>query len=137
MSREDYDALADMRGVGKDCAEWFWNTHDARNWTDATGQPIRKVAPLLLNAWSNWQAKTSQNNATAKPGAARAPFLSELKTVLDTKKAIRNVVARRIPTGPVARVNPKDKEELDRLNKEIGDLMHQIDQQPTAANFKN
>lgn len=57
MSRKDFDALVDMRGVPKDCAEWFWNTNDARNWLDRTGQPIRKVEPLLLNAVAAWRSK--------------------------------------------------------------------------------
>lgn len=57
MSRKDFDAMAEMRAVPKDCAEWFWNTHDARNWLDTAGHPIRKVEPLLLNAKKNWSAK--------------------------------------------------------------------------------
>lgn len=73
MSRAAYDSLAEMRGIGKDCAEWFWNTSDARNWTDATGQPIRKVAPLLQNAWKQWQAKAAQKNRTGGSGYGKPP----------------------------------------------------------------
>ena len=62
MSRKDFDALAELRGVPKECADWFWNTHDSRNWTDATGQVIRKIEPVLLNAKKNWEAKKSQGN---------------------------------------------------------------------------
>ena len=36
-------------------AEWFWNAHDGRDWKDKTGQPVRKVEPLLLNAWAKWR----------------------------------------------------------------------------------
>jgi hypothetical protein len=57
MSRKDFDALVELRGIPKDCAEWFWNTHDARNWLDAKGQPILKVEPLLLNALVSWRAR--------------------------------------------------------------------------------
>ena len=62
MSREDFDVLCELRGIPKDCSEWFWNTHDARNWTDATGQPIRKVEPILMNALANWRIKQSQKS---------------------------------------------------------------------------
>lgn len=57
MTRQELDRLAEMRGVPKECVEWFWNTHDARGWTDATGQPIRKVEPMLMNALQKWRAK--------------------------------------------------------------------------------
>ena len=60
MNRKDFDALAEMRGVPRECAEWFWNTCDSRNWVDTVGQPIRKVEPLLLNALKNWRAKQKQ-----------------------------------------------------------------------------
>lgn len=56
MPRKEFDALAEMRGIPKECAEWFWNACDGRNWTDTHGQPIRKVEPLLLNAAKNWRA---------------------------------------------------------------------------------
>ncbi len=62
MSRKAFDELVKIRGVPPDCAEWFWNTNDARNWRDATGQPIRKVEPILLNVLKSWQAKKSQGN---------------------------------------------------------------------------
>lgn len=60
MSRKDFDTLADMRNVPKDCADWFWNTHDARGWLDSRGQPIRKVEPLLLNALRAWRSNHKQ-----------------------------------------------------------------------------
>lgn len=63
MSLEDFNNLAAMRGISPECAEWFWNICDGRNWLDAMGQPIRKVEPLLLNAAKKWRAKTS----TGKP----------------------------------------------------------------------
>ena len=69
MSRKDYGAMAEMRGVPKDCSEWFWNVCDARNWTDSRGQPIRKVEPLLMNAWSKWRvdAPKGKNFSNGKP----------------------------------------------------------------------
>lgn len=67
MSRKDYDSLADLRGIPKDCAEWFWNACDGRNWTDKHGQPIRKVEPLLINAAKNWRAiETSRKQTNGK-----------------------------------------------------------------------
>ena len=55
MSRKEFDAMADRSAVPKDCAEWFWNTYDARNWLDGHGQPIRKVQPLLMNTLKSWR----------------------------------------------------------------------------------
>lgn len=67
MSRKDYDSLADLRGIPKDCSEWFWNACDGRNWTDKHGQPIRKVEPLLINAAKNWRAiETNRKQANGK-----------------------------------------------------------------------
>ena len=63
MRRKDFDALADMRAVPKDCADWFWNTHDARGWLDARGQPIRKVEPLLLNALRAWRSHSEPQHS--------------------------------------------------------------------------
>lgn len=75
MSREKFDALCSMRGIPPECADWFWNTHDSRNWTDATGQVIRKVEPLLLNASKKWRAK--QALAKTHQGGSRPLTASE------------------------------------------------------------
>jgi len=64
MSRKDFDAMANMRGIPKDCADWFWNTHDARNWVDTHGNPISKVEPLLQNAFVKWR---KNGHAKAQP----------------------------------------------------------------------
>ena len=56
MTRAEFDTMAEMSAVPKDCADWFWNLHDARNWIDGHGQPIRKVQPLLMNALKSWRA---------------------------------------------------------------------------------
>lgn len=66
MSRADYDAMAALRAVPAECAEWFWNTCDARNWTDAKGQPIRKVEPLLLNALTQWRANSERQRGNGR-----------------------------------------------------------------------
>ena len=83
LSRNKFDELAKMRGVPPDCAEWFWNTHDARNWLDKSGQPIRRVEPLLLNTLKNWRSNTHQtackqtSSPSPKPQAAAKKFKSE------------------------------------------------------------
>ena len=64
MSRKDFGVMAEMRGVPKDCAEWFWNNCDARNWLDAMGQPIRKVEPLLMNALVKWRQNGAKKNGS-------------------------------------------------------------------------
>lgn len=75
ISRKDLDALASVRGISPECVEWFWNTHDARNWIDAKGQPVRKVEPLLLNAWTKWRA-------SQKP---KQPEPKQLREVIEVK----------------------------------------------------
>lgn len=66
MSRKEFDNLAEIRAVPKECADWFWNTHDARNWTDKSGQPIRKIEPLLMNAKANWMPRKPVNGDQPK-----------------------------------------------------------------------
>lgn len=132
MSRYGFDDLADRSGVAPDCAEWFWNTYDARNWVDAAGQPIRKVAPLLMNCWRKWQEKAAQRGSMAQNPTTpqRAPFFSELKAQLEAKKALRAQISLRIGSGPLAKNNPKDVEDVKLLNAEIKELNTRI------ANFK-
>ena len=94
MRRKDFDALADMRAVPKDCAEWFWNTHDARGWLDSRGQPIRKVEPLLLNALRAWRSNHKQGSV----GSAQLPDTkqsSPTDTILRQKEFERVVAAMR------------------------------------------
>ena len=67
MNRKDFDTMADMSGVTKDCANWFWNTNEGRGWIDTHGQPIRKVQPLLMNAFKSWKARQHQNASATKP----------------------------------------------------------------------
>lgn len=90
MSRKEFDALAETRGVPKDCAEWFWNTHDSRNWLDATGQPIIKVEPLLLNTLARWrsrpQPQQERPQATASTAAGAVPMLPTGELILRQKE---------------------------------------------------
>ena len=65
MGRKEFDELAKMRAVPPECAEWFWNTNDGRNWTDSHGQPIRKVEPLLINAAIAWRSKRPKHKSHA------------------------------------------------------------------------
>lgn len=97
MSRKDFDAMAEMRGVAQDCAEWFWNVHEARNWVDQSGNPIRKVEPLLLNAAKKWRQNQSQSaaaaSAPAKPATGAAELIlrnNELKRVEERMREIRH-----------------------------------------------
>ena len=78
MSRKDFDAMAAMRAVPAECAEWFWNVCDSRNWTDATGQPIRKVEPLLLNAWVKWRQATAKRNGSPAPSMPQKTLMLKI-----------------------------------------------------------
>lgn len=97
MSRKDFNTLAEMRGVPQDCAEWFWNTNDARNWIDSHGQLIRKVEPLLLNALKSWRAnqkpKPQEQSASFQPALGGAEMIlrsNELKRVEDKIREIKS-----------------------------------------------
>jgi hypothetical protein len=79
MSRKEFDAMADRSAVPKDCAEWFWNTYDARNWLDGHGQPIRKVQPLLMNTLKSWRGV----GATKKYAGAKFPVQPVLHHIPD------------------------------------------------------
>jgi hypothetical protein len=68
MSRKDFDAMVDLRGYPKECAEWFWNIHDGTNWTDAAGRPIQKVESLLKNAVVKWRSKPKINGSNNSQG---------------------------------------------------------------------
>lgn len=55
MSRKDFNQLVNLRGVLPECAEYFWNQCEGAGWLDRNRNPIRKVEPLLMNAWRTWQ----------------------------------------------------------------------------------
>jgi hypothetical protein len=119
ITRKDFDVLADARGIPPECAEWFWNTHDARNWTDATGQPIRKVEPLLRNALTNWRAKQSQ----AKPANGTAQL------ILDQRKLDRvEAEMKRLRSNYESHqdMSTKDKTKLRGLKAERKQLMDSL-----------
>lgn len=62
MSENDFFAMAEMRNIPRECAQWFWNEHDGHGWK-LNGSPIRKVEPLLLNFAVKWRAKSSSNSS--------------------------------------------------------------------------
>jgi uncharacterized protein YdaU (DUF1376 family) len=64
MSRKDFDVMSEMRGVPKECAEWFWNVNDGRGWVDSKSNPIVKVEPLLLNALKSWRTKQARTSGS-------------------------------------------------------------------------
>ncbi len=55
MTRQAYESMAEMRGIPRECYEWFWNTCEGTGWLDFRGRPIRKVEPLLLNLFVKWR----------------------------------------------------------------------------------
>jgi len=129
MSRKAFDDLCKMRAVPEDCAEWFWNTHDGRNWTDKTGQPIRKVEPLLLNALNNWRAKQSQQSAQSQPSGK--PTVFALTKIMEAKKQRADDLKSRhaIETGLDTTWNdPKARAEWKALRAEIKTLNLQMSQ---------
>jgi len=69
MSRSAFDELVKLRGWPADCAEWFWNVNDSKNWLGKDGQPIRKIEPLMINAVNGWRQQkeiTDSNGRTVK-----------------------------------------------------------------------
>ncbi len=92
MSRKDFDQLADMRGVLKECADYFWNEWDSRNWLDRFGNPLRKVEPALLNFAKKWrqngELKRSRDALPVKsahPEWSSGPTLEQIKR-MDAEK---------------------------------------------------
>lgn len=72
MTRAAYDELVKMRGMTPEFGDWFWNTHDARDWKDGRGVQITKLEPALLNAWKSWRGNMSSGGGE-KPEAASSP----------------------------------------------------------------
>jgi len=125
MSRKDYDSLCQMRGIPTECADWFWNTHDARNWTDATGQIIRKVEPVLLNAFKNWRAKASQAQSGSKPSQS----VYSITKVIEAKKEQADGLKARwaVETGlDTTWSSEKAKADYRELKKEIKELNQKL-----------
>lgn len=114
MSRKDFDALADMRAVPKDCADWFWNTHDARGWLDARGQPIRKVEPLLLNAMRAWRSKQGPVGSAQLTDTKQS---SATDTILRQKEFERVVAAMRSIRDSYSEHQAWDAKDRKRYNE--------------------
>ena len=60
LTRSEFNALADIRGVPADCAEWFWNDNETTGWLNKHGMPIRNVEPALLNFLKHWRENDSK-----------------------------------------------------------------------------
>ena len=116
MSRKDFDTLADMRNVPKDCADWFWNTHDARGWLDSRGQPIRKVEPLLLNALRAWRSNLEHSTASAAQQAT-VKIPSATETILRQKEFERVVAAMRTIRDSYSEHQSWDAKDKRRYNQ--------------------
>ncbi len=122
MSRKDFDVLAEMRLVPKECADWFWNTHDARNWVDATGRQVMKVEPLLLNAMVKWRAKhpVAANGANGSngelSGVDKMNRSKELEHHKDQARRIREAYESHQD------MTPADKERLKKIKDRIKEL---------------
>lgn len=126
ISRKDFDALVELRGVPADCAEWFWNVHDARNWLDRSGQPIRKVEPLLLNAAAKWRQKqyqdttTSNSNQPSKPASGSAEMILRTNELKRVEERMRDI---RMQYESHQTMNDKDRAEMAQLKARRGELM--------------
>lgn len=73
LSRADFDSMAAVHGVPAEVAEWVWNTHDARGWTDTHGQPIRNVAAVLRGAKVRHEERRSKETALEASKRIPAP----------------------------------------------------------------
>lgn len=73
MSRKDFDALVEMRGIPKDCANYFWDQHDSVNWLDRSGRPIRKIDGLLVSFAARWRARSHEAALAASAGQQTQP----------------------------------------------------------------
>ena len=115
ISRKDYDALCQMRGIPDDCRDWFWNTHDARNWVDSKGHPIHKVEPLLMNALKAWRLKQPTNGKT-QSGVDK---MIQAKELDDVKESIRRI---RAGYEPHQTMSEQDRAKLKPLVKRRDEL---------------
>ena len=127
---EDVQAFGQMRGLKPDDCEQFWHHFESMGWVDKNGNPVVK-----------WQSKLMTWKATAQaaggppqsPGGKRhQPFVSELKTVLTAKQALRQRIYNRgheNALGFTAR-NDADQADLKVLNREIASLMDKIASTP-------
>lgn len=95
MSRKDFNKLVEMRAIPPECAEWFWNTNDARDWRDSTGQAIRKVEPLLLNCAKNWRVSSRQwsSKSAGRNGADTVVLGKEYERVIKRMDVIKSQYA--------------------------------------------
>lgn len=121
MARKTFDHMAEMRGVSKDCADWYWNDCDKANWLDRHGRPITNPEPGLMNVWVSWRSK--------KPGSP----IGKIIALKDQRAAVQ----RQIETHPgnqewqgydPAKSTPQVKAEFKGLKMRL----QEIDRQMTA-----
>jgi len=132
-TRKELDAIAQMRGISPECVEWFWNTNDARDWRDATGQIIRKPEQLLQNAWVSWQKsppQTSGNGHLPRPdGKTAQPSVYSLQKALDAKRAMADEIFNQHATqGPLSTDWSSEAKRLEyvQIKKDIKELNARI-----------
>jgi uncharacterized protein YdaU (DUF1376 family) len=77
MTAAAYFAGAELRGIPREQAEFWWNEWDGLNWTDRGGQPIRKPLSLLQNRWKKRQAQEAQERLREQRESAPLGISSE------------------------------------------------------------
>jgi hypothetical protein len=77
ITRQELDQLCQLRGIARECGEYFWNIHEGRNWVDKYGQPVTKIGNYLQNFWVTWQANGAQIRARRGTGPPPGKSLME------------------------------------------------------------
>jgi len=133
MTRTEFNTLCQLRAVPADCAEWFWNTHDAVNWLDGQKRPIQKVEPLLMRTLASWRAsgEAASGKAThgTSPATKRPKTPMDLKAIIQAKETLAGEI-RKKHCSDVAMgdswTNAEKKSEYFKLKREIKELNTQI-----------
>ena len=133
MTRTEFNTLCQLRAVPADCAEWFWNTHDAVNWLDGQKRPIQKVEPLLMRTLASWRANGGAGNGKAPNGTGQSPNRPktpmDLKTIIQAKETLAGEI-RKKHCSDVAMgdswTNAEKKAEYFKLKREVKELNTQI-----------
>ena len=133
MTRVEFNTLCQLRAVPADCAEWFWNTHDAVNWLDGQKRPIQKVEPLLLRTLASWRANGGAGNGKtphgAGPVANRPKTPLDLKTIIQAKETLAGEIRKKYCSDVAmgdSWTNDQKKAEFFKLKREIKELNTQI-----------
>ena len=127
---EEVKQMADRNAIPEKVARRFFDHYDSKNlWLNKHNRMINVLPSLLI--WANNERQgRSPIAANGKSGeaAARPAFVSELKTVLEAKKALRQAIRNRgIEDAMGWRAkNQDDATAYRQLNIEIGELMNRI-----------